>query len=142
MGLTFRSILPTILASVFQTVAILASLMPGAALGIMLIETYPGKYPFEVVPGIAAWLAILYWFVFALGRGWYPRLGHDKRFLKKLNRRLEAERVRVVYVTAGLPLRHKAFELLDADGRSLRRKMSWEDVLALGKQTSKVALAD
>lgn len=116
---------------------LLIPLLAGAALGALLHKVSPGMYSFSAIPGLAVWTTMLYWTCLALGGRWYPLLGHDYRFLDKLNHRLQSQELRVVYVTPSLLLRHKKYELLDTNGRSVRRKMSWEDVRALGKQSSK-----
>lgn len=119
----------------------LLPLLAGTVLGTLLHHALPAQYPLSIIPEIGGWALVLYWTCLALGGKWYPLLGRDLRFLDKLNLRLKNEELRVVYVTPALPLRLKEYELLDANGRSVRRKMSWEDVIALGKQPNKVARA-
>jgi hypothetical protein len=125
-----------------QVAGFTVPLVVGAVLGVLLHTACPGKYPVSAIPGLAGWATLLYWTCLALGGSWYPLLNHDLRFLDKLNQRLLTKELRVVYTTPSLPLRLKEYELLDSKGRSVRRNMSWEDVRALGKQTSMGTRAD
>lgn len=120
-----------------KLLTLLLPLLAGTVLGTLLYKALPAQYPVSTIPQIAVYALALYLTCLALAGKWYPLLGRDLRFLDRLNLSLKNEELRVVYVSPALPPRLKEYELLDTNGRSVRRKMSWEDVIALGKHSKK-----
>jgi hypothetical protein len=59
----------------------------------------------------------------------------DRKLLDGLNQKLQSEGRRIVYITNHLYLAQRRFELLDANGRALRRRMNWEDVTQMAAKS-------